>query len=88
MPQTVVPAVFDHVVFLSCEPDTVDISVLWYVFMFNWRVVKVSGEVLSSGRLIDHLRNSRGFDLDDVHAVVLDEADKLLRMGFIEAVHE
>ena len=42
---------------------------------------------MKTGRLIDHLRNSPSFDLDDVHAVVLDEADKLLKMGFINEVH-
>lgn len=43
-------------------------------------------DCIAVGRLIDHLRNSRSFDLEDVHAVVLDEADKLLRMGFINEV--
>lgn len=34
------------------------------------------------GRLLDHLFNSRGFDLNACQILVLDEADKLLAMGF------
>eukprot|EP00210_Caulerpa_lentillifera_P001295 g1248.t1 len=44
--------------------------------------------VATPGRLIDHLRNSRSFDLDCIHAFVLDEADKLLKMGFISEIKE
>lgn len=34
------------------------------------------------GRLIDHIQNTKGFTLDDVETLVLDEADRLLEMGF------
>lgn len=34
------------------------------------------------GRLIDHIQNTRGFTLEDVETLVLDEADRLLEMGF------
>lgn len=44
--------------------------------------------VATPGRLIDHLRNSRSFDLDCIHALVLDEADKLLKLGFISEIKE
>ena len=38
------------------------------------------------GRLIDHLRNTRSVGLEDLQALVLDEADRLLQMGFAEEV--
>jgi ATP-dependent RNA helicase DDX27 len=34
--------------------------------------------VATPGRLIDHLTNSAGVDLDDLEFLVLDEADRLL----------
>lgn len=37
------------------------------------------------GRLLDHLRR-KSLDLSDLKALVLDEADEMLRMGFIEDV--
>ncbi len=44
--------------------------------------------VATPGRLIDHLRNSRSVHLEDVEVLVLDEADRLLEMGFIDEVRE
>lgn len=38
--------------------------------------------VATTGRLLDHLQNTKGFDLEEVDLIVLDEADKLLEMGF------
>ena len=38
------------------------------------------------GRLVDHLTNSHGVHLDDVELVVLDEADRLLELGFEDEV--
>ncbi len=38
------------------------------------------------GRLIDHLRNTQSVGLEDLQALVLDEADRLLQMGFSEEV--
>lgn len=43
-------------------------------------------ESLLQGRLIDLLRNTPGVSLDDVAVLVLDEADRLLEMGFTEEV--
>jgi len=36
------------------------------------------------GRVIDHLLNARSFGLDDIEILVLDEADRLLDMGFAD----
>jgi len=44
--------------------------------------------VCTPGRLIDHIRNARGFALDDVEVMVMDEADRLLDMGFKDEVEE
>ena len=44
--------------------------------------------VATPGRLIDHLRNSQSFALDDLAALVLDEADRLLEMGFSDELAE
>lgn len=38
------------------------------------------------GRVMDHLRRG-SLKLDDLHAIVLDEADEMLRMGFIDDVN-
>ena len=38
--------------------------------------------VATPGRVIDHVRNSQGFGLEDLSVLVLDEADRLLEMGF------
>ena len=38
--------------------------------------------VATTGRLIDHMQNTKGFTSDDVETLVLDEADRLLEMGF------
>lgn len=38
------------------------------------------------GRLIDHVRNTQSIGLEDLQILVLDEADRLLEMGFSEEV--
>ena len=40
------------------------------------------------GRLLDHIHNTKGFNLEDIDVLVLDEADKLLEMGFKEELLE
>lgn len=40
----------------------------------------------AQGRLIDHLRNTQLVGLEDLQALVLDEADRLLSMGFKDEV--
>ena len=44
--------------------------------------------VCTPGRMIDHLRNSLGVHFDGVEILILDEADRLLGMGFTEEVTE
>ena len=44
--------------------------------------------VATPGRMVDHLRNTRAFDVDDLSALVLDEADRLLELGFTEQIEE
>ncbi|MFH1725960.1 MAG: DEAD/DEAH box helicase [Elusimicrobiota bacterium] len=42
--------------------------------------------IATPGRMLDHLRNTRGFHLDGCRTVVLDEADRMLDMGFLPDV--
>jgi ATP-dependent RNA helicase DDX27 len=44
--------------------------------------------LLGLGRLIDHLRNTQGFDLDALEVLVMDEADRLLELGFEDEIAE
>jgi len=44
--------------------------------------------VATPGRLLDHVTNSPGVSLGDVEFLVLDEADRLLDLGFQDEVHE
>ena len=42
--------------------------------------------VATTGRLLDHVNNTKGFGLEDVEVLVLDEADRLIEMGFKDEV--
>ena len=42
--------------------------------------------VCTPGRIIDHVQNTMSVDLDDVEVVILDEADRLLELGFTDEV--
>ena len=42
--------------------------------------------VATTGRILDHIQNTKGFSLDDVDVLVLDEADRLIEMGFKDEV--
>lgn len=36
------------------------------------------------GRLLDHLQNTQGFQFKNLQALVIDEADRILEIGFEE----
>jgi ATP-dependent RNA helicase DDX27 len=40
------------------------------------------------GRIIDLVRNSKGIDLEDIEIFVMDEADRLLEMGFTAEIEQ
>jgi len=42
--------------------------------------------VATTGRLLDHAKNHMGFSLEDIEILVLDEADRLIEMGFKDEV--
>ncbi|KAE8696796.1 DEAD-box ATP-dependent RNA helicase 28 [Hibiscus syriacus] len=44
--------------------------------------------VATPGSMIDHLRNTMSVDLDDLAVLILDEADRLLELGFSAEIHE
>ncbi|KAI0562842.1 RNA helicase [Gracilaria domingensis] len=44
--------------------------------------------VATPGRLIDHIRNAHSFSLDDIEILIMDEADRLLEMGFQAEVQQ
>ncbi len=44
--------------------------------------------IASPGRLLYHLKNTRGFDLKKIKYFVLDEADKLLNMDFEKEINK
>jgi ATP-dependent RNA helicase DDX27 len=44
--------------------------------------------VATPGRIIDHVRNSLSVGLEDLAVVILDEADRLLELGFSAEIQE
>lgn len=44
--------------------------------------------IATPGRILDHLRNSMSIYLENLEILILDEADKLLEMGFQEEISE
>uniref|UniRef100_A0A6G3MG16 RNA helicase n=1 Tax=Henneguya salminicola TaxID=69463 RepID=A0A6G3MG16_HENSL len=44
--------------------------------------------IATPGRLVDHLENTKGFDLKTLQYLVLDEADRILDMDFGESVEK
>lgn len=44
--------------------------------------------IATPGRLVDHLRNCPSFALDKIEILVLDEADRMLEIGFNDELEE
>eukprot|EP01027_Heterolobosea_sp_BB2_P019439 GEZU01027292.1.p1 GENE.GEZU01027292.1~~GEZU01027292.1.p1 ORF type:complete len:485 (-),score=185.06 GEZU01027292.1:101-1555(-) len=44
--------------------------------------------IATPGRLIDHLLNTHSFGLEDIEVLILDEADRLLEIGFTDEIEE
>eukprot|EP01134_Creolimax_fragrantissima_P001524 CFRG1524T1 len=44
--------------------------------------------IATPGRLIDHVHNTQSFDLQTVEVLIMDEADRLLELGFRDEVDE
>lgn len=44
--------------------------------------------VATPGRLVDHLQNTKGFNLRTLKYLVMDEADRMLSMDFEEAINQ
>lgn len=44
--------------------------------------------VATPGRLVDHLLNTQSFGLEDIEILVIDEADRLLELGFMEQLEQ
>ncbi|TPX45050.1 hypothetical protein SeMB42_g00979 [Synchytrium endobioticum] len=44
--------------------------------------------VATPGRLLDHLQNTQGFVYKNLKALVIDEADRILEVGFEEEMHK
>lgn len=44
----------------------------------------VSILIATPGRLLDHLQNTKGFNYENLQCLVIDEADRILQIGFEE----
>jgi ATP-dependent RNA helicase DDX18/HAS1 len=44
--------------------------------------------VATPGRLLDHLHNTRGFVYKNLKCLIMDEADRILQIGFEEEMHQ
>ncbi|KNC87076.1 hypothetical protein SARC_00820 [Sphaeroforma arctica JP610] len=44
--------------------------------------------IATPGRLIDHVHNTQSFDLQSIEVLIMDEADRLLELGFRDEVDE
>jgi len=43
--------------------------------------------VATPGRLLDHLQGTNGFIIKNLKALVIDEADRILQVGFEQEMH-
>ena len=44
--------------------------------------------IATPGRLLDHLENTKGFVFDNLKALIIDEADRILEIGFEEEMRK
>ena len=44
--------------------------------------------VATPGRLLDHMENTKNFDYSKINMLIIDEADKILKIGFEEEIKE
>jgi len=44
--------------------------------------------VATPGRLLDHLQNTKGFVVKNLQSLIIDEADRILEVGFEEELHQ
>lgn len=44
--------------------------------------------VSTPGRLLDHLQNTKGFIFKNLKMLIIDEADRILEVGFEEEMHQ
>ena len=44
--------------------------------------------VATPGRLLDHLQNTKGFVIKNLQMLIIDEADRILEVGFEEEMHQ
>jgi len=44
--------------------------------------------VATPGRLLDHLQNTKGFVFENLKALIIDETDRILSIGFEEEMHQ
>lgn len=44
--------------------------------------------IATPGRLLDHLQNTEGFNFSNLKSLIIDEADRILDIGFEEAMHQ
>jgi ATP-dependent RNA helicase DDX18/HAS1 len=44
--------------------------------------------VATPGRLLDHMKNTKGFNWENLKSLVIDEADRILEVGFEEELRE
>jgi ATP-dependent RNA helicase DDX18/HAS1 len=53
------------------------------------RLVKgVNLLIATPGRLLDHMQNTRGFQFHNLLCLIIDEADRILEIGFEEEMHQ
>eukprot|EP01044_Picomonas_judraskeda_P020122 COSAG03_NODE_4399_length_1566_cov_1.332652_1_plen_257_part_00 len=53
------------------------------------RLVKgVNLLIATPGRLLDHMQNTRGFQYHNLLCLIIDEADRILEIGFEEEMHQ